>query len=290
MLLLASTSDKVQVVTSAAVTVDVHASYMDMASDGSGNPSTGRKNTAISTAATTDVVLAPAASSTTRNVKTLHIRNRHASSSVDVTVVHTDGTTPVELHKTTLLAGEALEYAEGVGFFELGASSPTLGGIGTPATASQSLTAGSANVVNGTLVQLPTGNLKVGSRFKFHMNVIKTAAGTATWTAVVKYGTAGTTSDAAIATFTSGTNTAASDQANLIIEATITALGAAATANCIAMFTNTLTDITGLGRIPQTPGSTATFDSTAANPFLHVDITPGASAVMTTVAASERLA
>ena len=285
MLLLTGTSDKIQVVTSVAATVDAHASMIDI--DASGVVTTVRQNTAITTAATTDVSGSPA-SGKTRNVKTLHIRNKDTVS-VDITVRHTDGTTTVELHKDTLSPGEALQYIEGVGFFELGASNPVVGGVGTPATAAQSLTAGSANVATGTLVALPTSNLRVGSRFRFEIGLIKTAAGTATWTAVVKYGTAGTTGDAAIATFTSGTNTAAIDQATLAIEVVVATLGAAATANCIAMYCNTLTNATGLGSIPLTPGSTAAFDSTAANPFLHVDITPGASAVMTSVASAERL-
>jgi len=100
------------VVTSAAVTVDAFASYADY----NGSVVTpGRKSTAITTAATTDVVLAPAAS-TYRNVKGLHVNNKHASTPVDVTVQHTDGTTVVVLFKTTLQAGYVLEYDDGMGF------------------------------------------------------------------------------------------------------------------------------------------------------------------------------
>lgn len=112
MLLLTSTSDLLRVITSAAVTVDVHASFVDM------NGSTitpGRTNTAISTATTTTVVASPAAS-TQRTVKSLLIRNTHASSAVDVTIVHTDGTTATNPVKATLAAGAALHYDEGHGF------------------------------------------------------------------------------------------------------------------------------------------------------------------------------
>ena len=110
-------TDKLQVVTSAAVTVDVSAHWIDR------NTSTfeqvlGRTNTAISTATTTDVVATPAAT-TVRIVKTLHIRNKHASLSVDVTVVYDANGTDFELHKTTLRAGETLEYVEGIGFFAI---------------------------------------------------------------------------------------------------------------------------------------------------------------------------
>lgn len=113
MLLLASTSDKLRVTTSAATTVDVHASWVDLVAPSTVTP--GRTNTAISTATTTDVVASPA-SSTYRTCKSLHIRNRHASTSNDITVIHTDGTTPVELIKVTLAAGDVLAYDEGSGW------------------------------------------------------------------------------------------------------------------------------------------------------------------------------
>lgn len=115
MLILSSTSDKLEVVTDAAVTVDVHASYVDW----NGTSATpGRKNTDISTATTTDVTGSPAASQY-RNVKTLTVKNSHASSPVGITLQHTDGTIVADLQKVTLLAGEALVYDEGSGFRHL---------------------------------------------------------------------------------------------------------------------------------------------------------------------------
>lgn len=105
MLLLTGTSDKVQVVTGSAGAVKVHASWMDNAS---GTITPGRTNTAsITTAATTDVVASPAAS-TMRNVKHLSVRNTHASVSQSITVQHTDGTNVEELWVGTLDAGEAV--------------------------------------------------------------------------------------------------------------------------------------------------------------------------------------
>lgn len=113
MLLLASTSDEIRVVTSAAITVDVHASYVDLAS---GSVTPGRTNTLISTATTTTAVASPGAS-TYRTVKTLHIRNRHAATSCDVTVIHRQtGPVDAELVKVTLLAGDALHYDQHNGF------------------------------------------------------------------------------------------------------------------------------------------------------------------------------
>lgn len=112
MLLLASTSDKLQVVTSAALATDVHASWVDVAA---GVTAPGRANTAISTAATTDVVASPG-SGVIRNVKALSVRNKDASTPQTVTVRHTDGTTTVELYQATLLAGQSLQYTEETGF------------------------------------------------------------------------------------------------------------------------------------------------------------------------------
>ena len=113
MIILASTSDLVRLITGAAVNIDVHASYVDL------NGSTvtpGRQNTLITTATTTTVVSSPGAS-TVRTVKTLSVRNRSTSTSCDVTVFHTDGTNAPELFKVTLYAGENLCYHEAAGFW-----------------------------------------------------------------------------------------------------------------------------------------------------------------------------
>jgi hypothetical protein len=113
MLLLTSTSDKIQLVTSAAGDVDVHATWVDNAS---GTITPGRTNTvAIATATTTDVVAAPAAS-TQRNVQSLLVRNTHASVTNTVTVRHTDGTNAADIFSTALAPGEVLQFLDGVGF------------------------------------------------------------------------------------------------------------------------------------------------------------------------------
>lgn len=109
MLNLASTSDLLQVITSAASDIEVHASWVDL----SGTTVTaGRTNTAsITTATTTTVVAAPAAS-TVRNVTHLNITNNHASASCTVAVSHTDGTNACELMSFTLLPGENMIFNE----------------------------------------------------------------------------------------------------------------------------------------------------------------------------------
>jgi hypothetical protein len=116
-MLLTSTADKVQLVTSAAIATDVHATYLDH--DAAASPEDrvvpGRRNTAIATATTTDIVTSPG-TGVTRNVREMHVRNKHATDPQSVTVRHTDGTVTVELCTATLLAGERLSYSDGRGF------------------------------------------------------------------------------------------------------------------------------------------------------------------------------
>src|SRR3954471_17433140 len=130
MLLLASTSDKIQVITSAAGQVDVHASWVDL----SGTTITaGRTNTRIGTATTTDVVAAPA-SSTTRNVKQLKVGNNSASVTNTVTIQHTDGTNVIVIEQVTLAPLERIGYEEGTGvrvFDSAGREKVTNGGLPT---------------------------------------------------------------------------------------------------------------------------------------------------------------
>lgn len=113
MILLTSTADKLQVITSAAGTVKVQASWADNLS---GAVTVGRTNTAaISTATTTDVLASPA-TSTQRKLKFLSVRNTHASLSQTITIQHTDGTTVEELWVGTLNFGEAVTYGEAAGW------------------------------------------------------------------------------------------------------------------------------------------------------------------------------
>lgn len=109
MLLLTSTSDVVRVVTgSAASTIDVHASWVDL----NGTTVTpGRQNTVISTATTTTVVPSPGAS-TQRNLKGLYVTNDSSGTSCSVAVEHFDGTNQVELMQFILLPGENMTFNE----------------------------------------------------------------------------------------------------------------------------------------------------------------------------------
>ena len=191
MLLLTSTSDLVRVTTSAVCDIEVHASYVDNAA---GTITPGRTNTAISTATTTTVVASPSAS-TQRNVKALQITN-NAATSVFVEVLHTDGTTPVELIGVTLLGGEGLGLREdgswvhrdanGAEYTGAQTASDILSGYGIAGTVAESIArmicdeANLAALTSGTLF-LQGIYLRAGQRvsnISFHSAT--TAAGTPT--------------------------------------------------------------------------------------------------------------
>lgn len=118
MILLAATTDKLQVISSAAATLDVHVSYMELSSSTFAVNGGGKQNTAITTATTTDILAAPG-SSTYRNAKTINIRNKDTVLPCTVTIQFNQNSTLFELHQALIQPGEALEYIEGVGFFVL---------------------------------------------------------------------------------------------------------------------------------------------------------------------------
>ncbi len=122
MLLLTATNDIIELVSSAAATLDVHASFLDasQADPPVVQATSGRQNTAITTATTTTIVAAPA-STETRNVTTIHVRNKHASLACDVTIQFDAAGTNYELFKTTLNPGDCLQYVEGLGFTRISA-------------------------------------------------------------------------------------------------------------------------------------------------------------------------
>jgi hypothetical protein len=121
MLILASATDKLQLITSTGGSINVHASYLDNVA---GTVAPGRQNVRITTGTTTDVVSSPA-SGVFRNLKTLHVYNAGGASN-DITVQHTDGTTVVQLHKVTLAPATTLQYVDEIGFL-VSTISPPLG-------------------------------------------------------------------------------------------------------------------------------------------------------------------
>lgn len=109
MLILDSTTDVVQVVTSASASITCHVSYVD---NNAGTISFASDDVAtITTNTTTQIVPSPGAG-VVRNVKNISLTNNHATASSQVTVQHSDGTHTADLMGVTLLPGENLIYSE----------------------------------------------------------------------------------------------------------------------------------------------------------------------------------
>ncbi len=116
MIILASTNEILELVTSAAVNVDVYAAWADITSTTFIADAT---ETAITTAATTTVVDAPAAS-TQRQIKYLSAKNKASTGSVNVTLQKDVAGANYELSPTiTLGAQETLVFNENTGIHVL---------------------------------------------------------------------------------------------------------------------------------------------------------------------------
>lgn len=93
--------------------------------------------------------------------------------------------------------------------------------------AAQVLTAATLTYITGSQLKVPLTGLKVGSKIKFRLNVTKTAAGTATSTYAIVFGTAGDSTDTARVSFTKPIGDATADNGLIEIEATVRSVGAA---------------------------------------------------------------
>jgi hypothetical protein len=285
MIILASTSSKIQVITGSAVsTQQVHASWVDNAA---GTITPGATNTLITSAATTDIVAAPA-SSTYRNVKFISVRNSHATSQNAITIQHTDGTNVVVLWYGILLGGMMVQIDEnakvtvftagGIAYADPGMS----GRYYNNSTANQGAGFNADTYVAGSNILIPAQRPRAGTIFTCEISGSKTAAGTATPIVYLRYGTGAATTDTALATHTFSAGTAATDQFRLRIRALYRTAGSGTSAvvqsHCEAISQPTSGFSSLLKGIWVT---SAGHDSTTANTYLGVSINGGASAAWT---------
>jgi hypothetical protein len=280
MLFLANTTDKLQLTTGTAADVDVHVDWIDATTADPPVPNdVNRTNTAITTATTTDILAAPAAS-TVRKVKHLQIFNKDTADSTDVTVVYDQNGTDFSLYKANLAPGEALEYNENIGFFKLAASPAVL--IGTnKSTAAQGPGFATDTYLTGSNIPLAAlGAPIIGTLYDCSFSVSKTGAGTATPIIQVRVGTAGTTSDTSRLSFTFSAGTAATDVGWFRVFAMFRAVGASAVlqGHCGLISQPTTGFSTLIKNVQTTSGA---FDSTVANSIIGVSVNGGASASWT---------
>ena len=191
MILLDTTSKKLQLITSSAANVDVVVNYVDRNQSTGAISGDGSQTTAIAAVGTNDILAVPGAT-TTRNAVEIFIRNKHASLACDVTPLMDVGGTDYELHKETLQPGEMLEYVQGLGFFKMAAASSSEFGdvIERRLDATQTGT-------NGTAAQnwFPTNgapNVQAGVVYEFDglLNMTRAAGTTSHTTSLLFGGTA----------------------------------------------------------------------------------------------------
>ena len=155
--------------------------------------------------------------------------------------------------------------------------------IGNQSTASQSPAAATLTYLTNSNLAVPVGKLRIGTIFKWKLSLSKTGAGTAANAFHVRLGTAGTTADAAILTFTTGLGTAVIDNGQIEIMVTIRG---PLSASCIAVgqfsFCHNLAS-TGHLVIPVSciGVTSGVFNATTANLIAGLTVTSGASVAYT---------
>lgn len=149
--------------------------------------------------------------------------------------------------------------------------------------ADQVINAAISALLVGSILSVPADKLRLGTVFRWKLTLSKTAAGTAANTFVVRLGTTGTISDAAILTFTLPVGTAAVDVGEIEIMVTIRG---PLSASCIAQGLLTLIhngNTIGLATIPCVVQSVTSgvFNATTAALIASLSCATAASTVLT---------
>lgn len=119
-----------------------------------------------------------------------------------------------------VLRGDGL-FASGVDLLPaiLGATGQSF--INNSSTATQTPVAATRTYIAGSQLTVPAGGLKIGTVLRWHFDLTKTAAGSATSTIDIAFGTTGTTTDTARVSFTKPAGTGAADEGWVDIECII---------------------------------------------------------------------
>ena len=114
MIVLPTTTDTLELVTSGTSAVDVVVSYLDRNLSGGGMQMTGKQVSAITTATDTTVLSAPT-QNVCRQLQSISIRNKGAATNVCTLQLDANGT-EYEIHSVSLAAGEEAIYLDGAGW------------------------------------------------------------------------------------------------------------------------------------------------------------------------------
>jgi hypothetical protein len=219
------------------------------------------------------------AANTIRNVKSICIYNKNATLVSPIQVAKTDSPSDFPMRKDTLLPEQTLLYEEGSGWSLYGSNTP--GERHNSSTADQVLTASVATSVAGSAIN--AANVKIGTTFRWRIIMGKTAAGIASQTFDVKFGTAGAVGDTSrLLMGGTGTQTAVADVAEVDIQVVVRSLGATGTVHGSMTIAHNLAS-TGFAPTPNVVNFvlSGTFDLTVANLIASIATTSGASSVTT---------
>lgn len=146
----------------------------------------------------------------------------------------------------------------------------------------QTVSGNSDNYIAGSLITIPAGKVKVGTKYRVKFNVVKTAAGTAAPTIKLLIGTLGTTSDTARNTLTFAAQTGAIDEGDFECEFVFRVAGASAVIQGLGRLLHRLitTGLNVTGIYTSVLNTGAAFDVTTATK-IGIAVNPGASASWT---------
>lgn len=149
-------------------------------------------------------------------------------------------------------------------------------------TTTQTPDAATRTYLDGSNLEVPVGGLKAGAVIRFALNMTKTAAGTATSTFDVAFGTAGTTADTARVSFTKPAGTAAADEGFVYIELLVNSVSSTGVVSGTFTLIHNLA-ATGHAQIPCVVSRVASsaFDNTSESLNIGLCITTGASDAIT---------
>jgi hypothetical protein len=150
------------------------------------------------------------------------------------------------------------------------------------AIASQAPVAATRTYLAGSALAVPVDGLKAGAILRWRLSATKTAAGTATSTFDICFGTAGTTADTARVSFTKPAGTAAADEAFVDVEAVVRSVSATGVVVGMFKMAHNLA-ATGHLQIPAAVVATVSsaFDNSAAGLIVGLCLTTGASDAIT---------
>ena len=142
----------------------------------------------------------------------------------------------------------------------------------------------------GSVIAIPSGRLKPGTRYALVFDVAKTAAGVAAPILTLRFGATGSIADAALGAMTFLVQTAVADDGRFTLEVTFRSVGVGAVVQAVAALTHGLA-ATGLANVPGAVRrvTSAAFDATAANAVIGVSLNAGAAAAWSVSLVQARL-